>query len=629
MLKSNGMASTTISEQLKATPTRPGIYLLKDSEGEVLYVGKAASLRHRLQSYFGSTTNLEPKIRQLVTKVRDFEFIVTESEGEALILENTFIKSHRPKYNARLKDDKTYPYLKIGLNEEFPQVYITRRVVNDGARYFGPYANAGSVHRTLDLLKKLFPYRSCTRTITGSDPRPCLEYFINRCVAPCIGATTKEEYRRVIDQVVMFMEGKTEAVVKDLRDKMEDAAERLEFERASLLRDQLRAIERVTEGQKVVSLAMEDQDVIALARYRDEAWVEVFFVRRGKLIGREHFIMGGVQDDEPTHVLADFVKQYYDSVPQVPPRLLLQHPIEDGDLIRQWLEQKRGKKVEIRVPQRGKKRRLVEMVAENAHQGLEQLKVKWLSGTDALESAMEELQERLNLPRLPRRMECYDISNIQGTTPVGSMVVFEDGQAKSSHYRRFKIKTVEGIDDYAMMQEMLRRRFHRLGHRKGDGEAGADTPTEDGRGQGQSWGITPDLVLIDGGKGHLNAVVEVFLELGIDNVPLASLAKEHEEIFVRDTPESIMLPRSSPALFLVQRLRDKAHRFAVTYHQKSRTKKGMQSAMDLVPGIGPKRRRMLLRRFGSVRGVKEASLEELAAVPGMTRTLAQKVKEFL
>ncbi|MDA0987749.1 MAG: excinuclease ABC subunit UvrC [Chloroflexi bacterium] len=611
------MVNTTLSEQLKATPTRPGVYLLKDAQGEVLYVGKASSLRHRLQSYFGSPANMETKIRHLVARVRDFEFIVTESEAEALILENTFIKSRRPKYNSRLKDDKTYPYLKIGLNEEFPQVYITRRVSNDGARYFGPYASAGSVRKTMDLLKKLFPYRSCTREITGNDPRPCLEHFINRCVAPCIGTATKEEYRKVIDQVVMFMEGRTEAVVKDLRGKMEAAAEALEFERASLLRDQLRAIERVTEGQKVVSLAEEDQDVIALARGRDEAWVEVFFVRRGKLIGRDHFIMGGVQDDEPTRVMADFVKQYYDSVPQIPPRLLLQHPLDDGDLIHQWLEQKRGKRVEIRVPERGEKRKLVDMVAENATRGFEQLKVKWLADTDTLESAMEEIQERLNLPRMPRRMECYDISNIQGNTPVGSMVVFENGVSKSSHYRRFKIKTVEGIDDYSMMQEMLRRRFQRLGRNK------------DGQESGQTWGIIPDLVLIDGGKGHLNAVVEVFLELGIDNVPLASLAKQQEEIFVRDTPESIKLPRGSPALFLVQRLRDEAHRFAITYHQKSRTKKGMQSAMDLVPGIGPKRRRMLIRKFGSVRGVKEASMEELAAVPGMTRTLAKKVKEFL
>ncbi len=623
------MTTSRLSEQLKATPTKPGVYLLKGGHGEVLYVGKAASLRNRLQSYFGSLSNLEPKIHHLASRIADFEFIVTESEAEALILENTLIKKQRPRYNARLKDDKTYPYLKIGLNEEFPQVYITRRVSNDGARYFGPYASAGSVRRTMDLLKKLFPYRSCTRVITGNDARPCLEYFINRCVAPCIGVSDKEEYRRVIDQVVMFMEGRTETVVRDLRRKMEDAAERMEFERAAIVRDQLRAIERVTEGQKVVSMSEDDQDVIAMSRTADEAWVEVFFVRRGKLIGREHFIMDGVQDDDPSRILSDFVKQYYDSVPQIPPRLLLHHPLEDGDLIQEWLEAKRGKRVEIRVPERGEKRRLVQMVAENAAQGLEQLKAKWVSNSDALRSAMEELQERLNLPRPPLRMECYDISNIQGTTPVGSMVVFEDGRPKSSQYRRFSIKSVEGIDDYAMMQEMLRRRFRRLGRQRGDDNADSDTPTERGGRQSQSWGVIPDLVLIDGGKGHLNAVVEVMLELGIDDVPLASLAKENEEIFVRDTPESIMLPRNSPALYMVQRLRDEAHRFAVTYHQRSRTKKGMQSALDAVPGIGPKRKRTLLRRFGSARGVKEASLEELTAIPGMTRNLAQKVKEHL
>ncbi len=621
------MPSPAIVKQLRAAPLQPGVYLLKDAQGQVLYVGKAASLRHRLQSYFGSPLNLEPKIRKLVAGVADFEFIVTESEAEALILENTFIKTRRPKYNARLKDDKTYPYLKIGLNEDFPQVYVTRRVTDDGARYFGPYASAGSVRKTMALLKKLFPYRSCTREIRGDDPRPCLEHFINRCVAPCIGAASREEYRKVIDQVVLFMEGRTESVVRDLRDKMDGAAEAWEFERASRLRDQLRAIERVTEGQKVVSLTGEDQDVIAMARGGDEAWVEVFFVRGGKLIGREHFVMDGVQDDAPERVMAEFVKQYYDRAPHVPPRLLLQFTPEDADLIRAWLEQKRGRKVELRAPQRGEKRRLVEMVAENAGQRMEQFKVKWLADEDALESAMEELQEGINLPRLPRRMECYDISNIQGTTPVGSMVVFENGEAKSSHYRRFKIRTVAGIDDYAMMQEMLRRRFQRLG--QSAPPADDEAPPDDRAGQGRSWGIVPDLVLIDGGKGHLNAAVEVFLELGIDDVPLASLAKEREEIFVRGTQESIMLPRSSPALFLVQRLRDEAHRFAVTYHQRSRTRKGLRSAMDVVPGIGPKRRRMLLRRFGSVKGVKDASTDELAAVPGMTRTLAERIKDYL
>ena len=489
------MTTATIAKQLRAAPLQPGVYLLKDAQGQVLYVGKAASLRHRLQSYFGSPANLEPKIRKLVSGVADFEFIVTDTEAEALILENTFIKSRRPKYNARLKDDKTYPYLKIGLNEDFPQVYVTRRVSNDGARYFGPYASAGSVRKTMALLKKLFPYRSCTREIRGDDPRPCLEHYINRCVAPCIGAADRAEYRKVIDQVVMFMEGRTEAVVKDLRGKMEAAADAWQFERASQLRDQLRAIERVTQGQKVVSLSGEDQDVIAMARGGDEAWVEVFFVRRGKLIGREHFVMGGVQDDSPERVMADFVKQYYDRAPHVPPRLLLQHAPDDAEPIRAWLEQKRGRRVELRAPQRGEKRKLVEMVAENAGQRMEQFKVKWLADEDALESAMEELQEGLNLPRLPRRMECYDISNIQGTTPVGSMVVFEDGQAKSSHYRRFKIRSVEGIDDYAMMQEMLRRRFRRMGRTATDAEDDSAAAHSDGDGdsaaQAPAWGIVP------------------------------------------------------------------------------------------------------------------------------------------
>jgi excinuclease ABC subunit C len=622
------MTTRSLQEQLKATPTKPGVYLLKGGHGEVLYVGKAASLRNRLQNYFGSLSNLEPKIRHLASRIADFEFIVTESEAEALILENTLIKKQRPKYNARLKDDKTYPYIKIDRAEEFPQIYITRRVENDGAVYFGPFATAHSIRKTLALLKKLFPYRSCTKVITGKDARPCLEFFINRCAAPCTGEIDKKNYHKIIDQVVLFMEGRTEPVLADLKQKMQEASDALEFERAAVLRDQTRAIQRVSEEQqiKTASVSGHDLDAIGMATQNDQACLEVFFIRNGKLIGRDTFVMDGTQDDPPERVMTGFVKQFYQSTPFIPKRILLQHRLEEADEISQWLREKRGSVVTINMAQRGPNRRLVEMASANAVQQLSQMRVKWWGNTDAQQEAMTELQEELSLPTLPRTIECYDISNIQGTTPVGSMVVFEDGQARSSHYRRFKIKTVEGIDDYAMMQEMLRRRFQRLGRAKATVDESA---AEDGREQGRSWGIIPDLVLIDGGKGHLNAVVEVFLELGIDNVPLASLAKEQEEIFVRDTPESIMLPRSSPALYLVQRLRDEAHRFAVTYHQKSRTRKGMQSAMDLVPGIGPKRRRMLLRRFGSVKGVKEASTDDLAAVPGMTRTLAQRVKEYL
>ena len=633
------MSQQAVRERLQATPTKPGIYLMRSSSGEVLYVGKAANLRNRIRSYFGSPVNLAPKIRKMVGHVADFEYVVTESEAEAVILENTFIKRDRPRYNARLKDDKTYPYIKIDLNEDFPQVYFTRRVLQDGARYFGPYASAGSIRKTMNLLKRLFPYRSCTKAITGTDARPCLEYYIHRCVAPCIGNVTREEYREVVQQVILFMEGRTEHVLRDLKQKMHAASEALEFERAAILRDQVQTIERVNEAQKVVSLKRGDEDVIALAQSGGEAWVEVFFIRNGKLTGRDHFLMEGTQDEQPAHVLDQFVKQFYDTAPHIPGEVVLQHPLEDTVTIQAWLTQKRGHRVRLHVPQRGEKRRLVKMVAENAAQGLQQRAVKWLADSGNLQQAMEEVHAALNLPRLPKRIECYDISNIQGSNPVGSMVVFEDGRPKSSHYRRFQIKDVQGVDDYSMMQEMLRRRFKRLSEQvRASGSNGQSAETENGtnetvgsaKAKNEAWGIIPDLVIIDGGKGHLSAVLQVFLELGLmDTVPLSSLAKENEELYVPHDPDPILLPRGSQGLFLVQRVRDEAHRFAITYHRQRRSKSAVKSAMDSVPGIGPKRKRMLLRRFGSLAGVREASLEELASVPGMTVRLAQKMKEHL
>ena len=620
------MARNTFSEQLSAAPTRPGVYLMRDGSGDVLYVGKAASLRHRLRSYFASQANLEPKIRTMVSKVADFDFIVTESEQEAVILESNLIKRHKPVYNARLKDDKSYPFIKIDVTEDFPQVYITRRVPNDGSRYFGPFASASSVRRTLALLKKLFPYRSCTKTITGTDPRPCLEYHINRCVAPCIGAVNKEQYREIIDQVILFMEGKSDRIVKSIALRMRAAAEELEFERAAVLRDQVRAIERVHEGQKVLHLTSENLDVIAAVQSKGEAWVEVFFIRQGKLIGRDHFMMAGTEGDGPEKILTAFVEQFYAANPYVPPRILMQHPLEDADAVLEWLQKKRQGPVKVYVPQRGEKRKLVQMVAENAAQGLEQLRIKH-EDAEGLDAAMAELQEALSLPSLPSRIEAYDISNIQGTNPVGSMVVFVDGKRKSSDYRKFKVNTVEGIDDYSMMREVLTRRFRRLARSRDDAPTNGSSG---GASQGdQAWETVPNLVLIDGGRGHLSAALQVFLELGIDFVPLASLAKENEEIFVPQVPEPIVLPRESKGLFLVQRVRDEAHRFAITFHRQRRSKSSLGSAMDLIPGIGPKRRRMLLRRFGSVKGVRDAELDELAAVPGMTVSLAQRVKERL
>ena len=600
--------------------------MMKDPRGTVLYVGKASVLRNRLRSYFGSPSNLPNKIRRMLGHLHDFEYIVTDSPAEALILENTLIKRYKPRYNARLKDDKTYPYLKIDLNEEFPRVYITRKVAKDGARYFGPFATAGTVRKTMDLVKRLFPYRSCTKNITGKDPRPCLEYYINRCVAPCTGVASKDDYAKVINQVVMFMEGDTAAVTEDLKSNMEKASAELEFERAAVLRDRIKAVEKVAEEQriKVDSNPINDMDVIALAQGSNETWVEVFFIRKGKLIGRDHFFMEGTQDETEVLVLGQFVKQFYQSALVVPPTIAVQHMPEDEETITQWLRQIRGGTVRLLWPQRGIHKQLVQTVADNARQGLAQHRIKWMDNTDVIQQAMADLEEELSLPLPLRRMECYDISHIQGSNTVASMVVFEDGSPKPAHYRRFKIKTVDGVDDFESIREVLRRRFKRLAaaraaEKRGEGPAaGVD-----------SFGVIPDLVLIDGGKGQLSAALEVFLELGLDDVPLASLAKENEELFVPHTPEPIVLPRDSQALYLVQRIRDEAHRFAITYHRNLRSKSSLKSPLDNVTGIGPKRKRMLMRRFGTLKGIREAAVDDIASVPGMTRSLAIRLKQTI
>ena len=598
---------------------------MKDARGNVLYVGKAKVLPNRLRTYFGSPANLPNKIRRMMGLVTDFEYIVTDSEAEALILENNLIKRYRPRYNARLKDDKTYPYLKVDLSEEFPRVYITRRVAKDGARYFGPFASAGTVRKTMDLVKRLFPYRSCTKVITGTDPRPCLEYFINRCVAPCTGYASREDYAKVVQQVVKFMEGDTEAVTSDLNRNMEQAAEKLEFERAAVLRDRIRSVQRVAEEQRINVDAnpVSDMDIIALAQGSNETWVEVFFVRHNKVIGRDHFFMEGTKDYAPSLIQAQFIKQFYQSASVIPPRVMLQHPLEE-EIINDWLRSLRGGAVRLICPQRGRHKQLVDVVAANATQGLEQHQVKWLDNPDVIEQALADLQEELSLPNHVWRMECYDISHIQGSNPVGSMVVFEDGKPRPAHYRRFKVKTVEGVDDYESMREVLRRRFKRMAAAKA---AGDTTEREAGKEKIASWELVPDLVLIDGGKGHLSAALEVFLEMGLDDIPLASLAKENEWLYVPHTPEPIVLPRNSQALYLVQRIRDEAHRFAITYHRNLRSKGSLHSPMDLVTGIGPKRKRTLLRRFGSLQGIRDASVDDIASVPGLTRSIAIRLKQ--
>lgn len=607
------MDKLELRERLKALPTKPGVYIFKDQHQNILYVGKALSLRHRVRSYFRDRGQ-SPKVARMVSQIADFEYTVTASELEALILECNLIKEHRPKYNVQMKDDKSYPYLRISFDEEWPRVYITRRFARDGARYFGPYTDSRSVRRTLEVLKKLFPYRSCHKDIDGTDTRPCLNFHIKRCLGPCIGAVSRDDYLATLQQVTLFLEGKQEDVIKDLRRKMEEAAEAWEFERAAALRDQIQAIERVIERQKIVSTAMKDEDVIAFARSNGEACVQVFFIRRGKLIGSEHFILENTQDEDARAIMRSFVMQFYDNAAYVPSHILLQNEIDEATIIQSWLRSKRGDKVSLQVPRRGEKKQLIDMVAENAAEVLEQMRVRWLADSGKTGLALQELAEHLTLAAPPQRIECYDISNIQGTSAVGSMVVFEGGQPKSSDYRRFKIRGVEQPNDYAMLQEVLRRRFKR-------GSRAAE--------RDESWARMPDLLIVDGGKGQLSAALEVMRELEVEGVPVAALAKEREEIFLPEVPEPILLPRTSQSLYLVQRIRDEAHRFALSYHQRVRQRRAFTSALDSVPGIGPKRKAALLRRFGTVKQIREASLEEIAAVEGMTLRLAEAIKQHL
>lgn len=599
--------------RLAAVEAAPGVYLLKDAQGRVLYVGKASSLRQRLRAYFGSRSGMDGKTRELVEHVADFEVIRTDTPTEALILENELIKRYRPRFNILLRDDKTYPFIRI-TNEPFPRVIATRRVVQDGSRYFGPYPSAGAVHRTLDLLKRLFPYRACDIDITGRAARPCLYYHIGRCVGPCIGAVSETAYRRVIENVVLFLEGRAEAVVARLRQEMEEAAEQLEFERAARLRDELRAIEHVLQQQKIVTSSDESFDVLAVAQGAGgDACVQVGFVRQGKLLGSEHYLMAGARvDDTPGAILTSFVQQYYAQASSIPPELVLQSPVEDEAMLAEWLSQRRGGAVRLTVPAEGLRRELVEMIAKSAVQNLEQHRVRWLNDEQRTTLALEELAEALALDRLPRRIECFDVSQLHGTNVVASMVVFEHGKPKKSDYRKFQIKAVEGQDDFASLREAVLRRYRR---------ALASEQTE-------AWHSLPDLLLIDGGKGQLSAARQALDELGLD-VPIAALAKEREELFVPGRSEPIVLPRESQALFLVQRIRDEAHRFALTFHRTRRTRTVLHSVLDEIPGIGPRRRRELLRRFGSVEGIRRASIEELAAVPGISRALAERIKTEL
>ncbi len=670
-----------IQSVLNSLPHKPGIYLMKDAQGTIIYVGKAISLFSRVRSYFQESTDLSPKNRSMVAKIEDIEFLVVRNEVEALVLESNFIKQYRPKYNVLLRDDKSYPYIKVALTEDFPRVYRVRSFARDGNRYFGPYTNSGAVDATLDLLNKLFAFRTCrydasvwAPPVEGEPPtgwkqkllpRPCTQYYIHRCTAPCVGYTTREEYNAIIQQVILFLEGKHDEVMKNLQEKMETAAEKLNFEEAARIRDRIKAVERILEKQRIISTeGQDDQDVVALASQDDETCAQVFFFRSGKLVGREFFILQGTRESSPGEIMRSFFQQFYESVPHIPAEIVVEAEPEDKAALQAWLKEKRRGAVTITEPRRGEKLRLVEMVRQNAREVLEQQRIKWLSDSQKTQLALEELQEALNLVAPPQRIECYDISNTQGTNSVGAMVVFEGGRPRNSEYRRFKIKTVEGANDFASHQEVLRRRFRKAASQQeaeleaetsavidkvsqrvvsedtganGTVESGAPESEETGEsGTRHDWAL-PDLVIIDGGKGQLNAALEVMRELRLD-IPTIGVAKEEgshtkldtaEEIYIPGANEPLLLPRASQGLYLLQRVRDEAHRFSITYHRKLRSEKTFKSVLDEIPGIGPKRKKALMMHFGSVKAISAASLDELASLDGMTRDAAEKVKEYI
>lgn len=591
-----------VAEKLALLPARPGVYIMKNEHGKIIYVGKAIVLKNRVRSYFRNDKNHSAKVKALVSHIDDFEYIITGSEIEALILECNLIKKYRPKYNISLKDDKSYPYVKVTIQEAFPRVYITRKVLKDGARYFGPYTNAGAIHESIKLLRKLFPLRTCRNMDVD---RPCLEFHIKRCLAPCAGKISEADYRSMIDSVCLFLEGRSENVEKSLQSQMLSAAEQLEFERAARLRDQLNAVRKITEKQKIIT-GSGDQDAVGLARSELGVCMQVFFIRAGKMVGRDHFLLTGSEGEADETVLAAFLQQYYYRASFIPREILLPFELADVKLLEDWLSSQKNARVSLEVPKRGTKKDIVDMASGNAATVLEEQSAKLKQANAQTEGAVDELGRYLGLTKRPNRMECFDISHTQGSETVASLVVFEGGIPKKSDYRRFKIRSAEGKpDDFKSMREVVGRRYGEL-------------PASE----------MPDLIIIDGGKGQLSSALEIIRGAGHYMTPVVGLAKQFEYIFTEGESEPVILPRASQALYLVQRIRDEAHRFAITYHRKLRSKRNMVSVLDHINGIGPKRRKALWDAFGSLDKIKSASVEELAAVDGMTLPSAEAVYLF-
>ena len=608
-----------IQEELKKLPAKPGVYIMHDEKDAIIYVGKAISLKNRVRQYFQSSRNKGPKIEQMVTRIHRFEYIVTDSELEALVLECNLIKEHRPKYNTMLKDDKTYPYIKVTVGEEFPRILFSRTMKKDKSRYFGPYTSAGAVKDTIELMNKLFRLRVCNRNLPRDIglERPCLNYHIKQCDAPCQGHISREAYRKQVDQALEFLNGNYKPILQMLEKQMLEASEELEFERAIELRDLLNSVKQVAQKQKITASDGEDKDVIAVSTDRKEAVVQVFFVRDGRLIGREHFYLQVAPHDNRSTIINSFLKQFYSGTPFIPKEIMLQEEIEDREVLEQWLSTKRNGKVYIRVPQRGTKEKLVELAEKNARMVLIQDSEKIKREESRTIGALKEIGNWLGLEHL-MRVEAFDISNISGFESVGSMIVYEKGKPKQSDYRKFKIKTVKGPDDYASMEEVLRRRFT---HGMAEQQEGKEAYGKFSR--------FPDLIMMDGGKGQVNVALRVLDELGLA-IPVCGMVKDdhHRTRGLYYQNEEIPIDTRSEGFHLITRIQDEAHRFAIEYHRSLRGKQQVHSVLDDIEGIGETRRKALMRKFKSLEAIRDASLEELEQTESMNRASAEKVYDF-
>ena len=610
--------------QLKILPDNPGVYLMKNNLGEIIYVGKAKNLKNRVRQYFRNSKNHSEKVRAMLKNIAEFEYIITDSEIEALILECNLIKKHSPKYNISLKDDKFYPFIKITTNEDFPRVFITRNFAKDGNKYFGPYTNGAAVYETINLIRKVFPIRTCKRSITedGERTRPCLNFHINKCNAPCGGYVSKVDYGKMINSVIDILNGKDKDVTKELKENMEEAANNLEFEKAASYRDKILAIDTLVQKQKMFKITDEDEDFINIYSDEKDSCVQVFFLREGKVTGREHFMIENTSGEEESEVISKFIVNFYSGVSKIPKNIYLPY-VDDHDILEELLTIKRGSKVWIKIPKKGEKKSMLDMVKENAKITLQQFKDKILKEKEINKISLEELAQLLNLDDIPNRIEAYDISNIQGVDSVGSMIVFENGKAKNSDYRRFRIKTVKGANDYDSMREILARRFeHGLKEIKEIQER--NLVFSNGK-----FSNFPDLIMMDGGKGQINIALEVLNKLGIE-IPVCGLVKDdkHQTRGIIYNNEELIINRSSNLMQLIRRIQDEVHRFAITYHRSLRDKRTLHSILDDIPNIGAKRRKELLMKFGSVENVKKATLQELLDTPSIDKKAAKSIIEY-